>query len=128
VRCEKEETGITKKRQRLIEDRGAGESKTCTDIHGIPHEPVRTLNHKPARQIEGRWGAFSDKCEGEYPPHSDRRTGESHDDPGDLRRFNRVRPDHTRPRQEPSRKVDKHEANEKYSVRNRTDKNKHVCV
>src|SRR6266536_378087 len=112
--CEKEEAGITQKRPRLVEERGAGEGESCTNVHGIPHETIRTLNHQPARRIEGRRSTSSGKCESENAPQSDRRTKRPDNHPNNLRHTNRRRADNARPGQDPGRQVDEQETDKEH--------------
>ena len=128
VSCKEEENSIAQKRQRLVEERGAGESEPCPNVHGIPHETVRTLNHQSARRIKGCRSASSDRCEGEYTPQGNCCTSDPDSYPGNLLQFNRRRADNARPRQKAVRYVDEHEADEERSVSDRTDKHKHVYL
>src|SRR5260370_22765163 len=128
VSCEKENTGITQKRPRLVEERGGGQGESGANVHGIAHETVGTLDHQPARRIEGRWSASADGCEGEDAPQRDRSTNcpENH---ARYRLYpNRRRADDARPRQNAGRQVDEHEADKERRVSHRADKNKHVWL
>jgi len=46
VSCDKEEASITQKRKRPVEECGTRKGESCTNVHWIPHEMVRTPNHE----------------------------------------------------------------------------------
>src|SRR3970040_2345549 len=64
---EKDQPGVAEKRARLIEECSAGKGEPGADIHGIPHDPVGTLHHEPARRIKWSRGPFTESGEVETP-------------------------------------------------------------
>jgi hypothetical protein len=126
MRCQKEKACIAQKEQRLVVKGSTSEGETGTNVHGIPHETVGSLNHKSTRRIKGRWRASSDMCKAEDTPQRDRCTSSPDNHSGKLLQFNRGGADNTRPRQETGRHVYKHKADKEDSISDRADKSKNA--
>lgn len=65
---EKEQASIAEESERLIKERGTGEGESSADVHGIPHSPVRALDHEPARRVKRRRRPSADQGEREDAP------------------------------------------------------------
>jgi hypothetical protein len=114
---------VSKQCPRLVEQRRAGQSERCANVHRIANPAIWTDNHEVAGRVKWRRRPATDDNERGDTPQSQGGAACSNKRTGDLRGADAGRSGDSGPRENASREEHQEETDKKAGVRNRANEN-----